>query len=261
MKLAILAAVSVAILAAPHRADAGERLKLSELPTLPAVRPMPSPIEAPLLDGVKIASHHAGSSEYWEATAATRSGYCFVRRDSSFELMASVGADSPETNEVWRFVEKDGDATLERIAFESDAALHQMRLRGRAQLRPKAVATIEGVTAWAFRDSDGSVVLLARGGDFGRHSISATTSTDGTEAARFASSSCAFGAARLDRTRLLAGATARLNGTLRSTSSPAPTTEREKQAEEFVLDGSVAKTSRDPEPILSVRFRRRVKPT
>lgn len=233
-------------------AHAGEKRKLSELPALPAFKAPPSPLAPAEIPGVKITKSSAGTTTYVEASASTRAGYCFVQRLVGLELLGSVGL-SADVDEMWRFAEKDGSATLERIVFDADVAADKLMVRGRTSIALRQVATMEGLAAWAFRDSDGSVVILARGGDSGRQSVSGKR--EEIDMMQFSSSSCAFGATRLDGRRAVVGATARLSGTLLGGGAAAPSNAR-AGAPGFVLDSSLAKTSRDPEPMLSVRLRR-----
>ena len=71
---AVAASLAIGLLAVPRDVHAGERSKVSGLPVLPVPGHLPSPLKPTPLEGVKIKGETAGSSTYWEGTAAIKDG-------------------------------------------------------------------------------------------------------------------------------------------------------------------------------------------
>ena len=102
---------------------------------------------------------------------------------------------------------------------------------------------------WGFRDaSTGDVVLLTPSATGGREVHPTKPDEEGSFGS--VSSDCTFGAVRLPVSAAKVGTLVRLHGSL-----PAIGEGKAEVTPRFVVDGSLAKLSRDPEPVLSVRVR------
>ena len=244
LALGVLAGLST--FAAP--AFAGERTALGELETMPAVKDAESPGKTLGVPGLVLKEQQAGRTSYYEVTAAKKDGYCLVSRDQMLSL-ADVTTDS-DTDEVWRLVEKDGGATLERTKYQVASYLGNVWVKSKAKVTLKPLATDLGITAWGMRDTNGDVVVIAHRATSGRES--GPQSKDSGPSSASTSSSCSYGAARIRASALKAGGgSAQLTGRL-----PAVGEGKERREPQFVVDISAVKLARDPEPIISVRVRK-----
>jgi hypothetical protein len=234
------------LLTLPAFAEA--RTPVSSLATLPAPKPITT---APKADGVKVdAGETLSPWRYVEAHAAIAQGYCFVSRDPSMMLQVSTMLATTSRNELWHLREAGDSATLERSEYSADLSDNTVHVKGRSTVKLAAVAQAFGVTAWAFRDTDGAIILLARGGDFGRQAQPPPNPKEDKGFLAFPSSNCSFGATRIDRAVIKTGAVAHLRGNL-----PKVGEGKSARISQFSLDVTVGKLTRDPEPMLSVRLR------
>ena len=247
---ALTPALAAAALLASSPGVAGDKTPLSGLPTMPAPRDR---TEAPQeykngVAGVTVKEHASAARIYLEVVAATSRGFCIIERDWSFRLGYST-AEVDKPVEVWRLVEDDGKATLERTRLEVAVDAKNAWTRSKTSIELRPMTRSNDVTVWAFRDGPaGDVVLVARGVDRGRE----LRPLESEGAPSFVSSECGFGAVRLMPSAAKTGTLAQLRGTL----PHAPSGRGEpKVTPEFLVDASLAKLSRDPEPVLSVRFR------
>lgn len=246
-RLAPLAAAATTLLGAVP-ANAGDRSPLSALPTLPAPRDRADPPKDRGVPGLVVKEHTSAARRYLELKAITSQGYCLAEHEYGLSLQSSTTAtDRP--GEVWRLVEKDGGATFERTRYVVADDLGSAWVKSRSTIALREVTKANGVTVWGYRDANGDVVLLARGVRSGRE---IRPPKDGEPAGvAFVPSDCAFGAARLSVGAAKSGVPAQLQGAL-----PPEGEGKAKIVPRFVVDGTLAKVTRDPEPVLSVRVRR-----
>lgn len=228
-------------------ASAGERTPLGAVPRFPPAKDAEEPGKTMGVPGLTLKTRTPkGALSYYELSVPSAKGYCLVRRESMFELAAT---STVAFDELWHVTEKDdGSATLERIRFQIASYLDRAWIKSRSTLELKALGHDLGLTAWGLRDDDGDLVVLVRGADFG---VESSSSEPGIPTS---SSSCAFGAVRVRAADLKkSGASVQLTGRL-----PAEGEGPAKIEPRLIVDVSVVKVSRDPEPVVSVRFRRRV---
>ena len=72
--------------------------------------------------GLAVKEHENAARSYLELTAARSRGYCLASTEGALQLESSTTMLDGKT-ELWRFVEADGKATLERTRFEVAADL------------------------------------------------------------------------------------------------------------------------------------------
>jgi hypothetical protein len=242
--LFVFAGVAALLVSTPS--TAGDKAPLSSLPTIPMARERTEP-ESYGVPGLAVKEVRSGSREILELTALARRGYCIVDRERSMGLSASTalwGDEKPDQKELWHLVENDGKATLEQTRLMMVPSQKNAWALSTSSVELREVARSNGVTVWAYRDRTGDAVLLARGAFSGREVRAKQEETGFT----FVSSDCGFGAVRLDATSAKAGAIAQLRGSL-----PPVGTGKDKVVPQFVVNGSLAKLARDPEPLLAVR--------
>ncbi|MBX3215802.1 MAG: hypothetical protein KF850_27435 [Labilithrix sp.] len=246
-RLSWLVAAGVLTLLGAADARAGDRSPISDLPVLPAPRDRADPPKDYGVPGLVVKEHTSAARRYLELRAVTSQGYCIAERGLGLRLHASTTV-TDEPGEVWRLVEKDGGATFERTRYEVADDLNSAWVKSKTTIALREVTKANGVTVWGYRDTNGDVVLLARGASSGREVRPPTNDFEGFD---FITSDCAFGAARLSIGAAKKGVLAQLHGTL-----PAEGEGKSKVVPRFVVDGTLAKLARDPEPVLSVRVRR-----
>lgn len=245
MKLRAFLTITSGLLCLGAPAFAGERTNLGDIPTLPAPKDATDAPKTMGVPGLTLKEVHTSRSSYYEVHAASAQGYCLVNRDHVFELQTDT--TDTASDEVWRLVEKDGTATLERTRYEIAPFVGNVWVKSKVTIELKALATDLGLTAWGMREANGDVVVLAKRVTFGQESgpqsetgFSSTTS------------GCIFGAARIRAAALkTGGGTAQLTGRL-----PAEGEGKSRVEPQFVIDVSAVKVSRQPEPVVSVRLRR-----
>lgn len=229
----------------PSLAAAGERSPISLLPTLATPARPKEPGEPTALAGLTVKEAGTPAHRWNTVDASGAAGYCLVARSEALWLSTTNGYGSGP-DELWRFTEADGKAKLERTRFET--ADLKFRIKSRQSIELASVAKAHGVTVWGFREANNDVTLLARGSSSGRE-VEGLRPDDG-EAFQFTSSDCTFGAVRLAGKRASTGTIAQLRGEL-----PPIGTGKDKRVPHFIIDASLSKLSRDPEPTLSVRVR------
>ncbi len=239
--------VAAAALSASAPAAAGEKAPISALPALPAPRDRTDPPKDYGVTGLAVKEHTSAARSYLELTAATSRGYCIVDTEFGLRLESSTTALDNRV-ELWRLVEKDGRATFERTRFEVSTYLNNAWEKSKTTIELREVARSNGVAVWGFREPSGDVVLLARGASGGREVRPKKQEENG--GFDFVSSDCTFGAVRIAASAAKAGSLAQLRGSL-----PPVGEGKAKVTPQFVVDGSLAKLSRDPEPVLAVRVR------
>jgi hypothetical protein len=240
MRIPMLPAALALLLLTPV-ATAGERVPISTLPVLPAMRPLAKP--ARVVTGMKLDPTKARRGSAGETTAATKAGYCLVHRED-FHLQETDPAG--RDGELWRFVEKDDAATLESTRFEIDAEKQTVTAVARTSIALAKVAREGDVTVWGYREPVGHVVLLTARATNGRESSGLGKDEEGMPT--FVWSGCSFAVTRIAGKLTTTGAVAELRGWL-----PPRGEGKNKVTPEFVVHGSVARVGRDPEPILAVR--------
>ena len=225
---------------------AADKAPLSTLPTLPAPRDRTEPPADRGVAGLTVKVHESNARSYLELVATTSRGYCIAETEMALRLGASTYSVE-STLDLWRLVEADGKATFERTRFGVDSPARDAWMKSKTTIELREVARSNGVTVWGFREASGDVVLLSRGATRGRETRTRKADDDGFD---FVSSDCTYGAVRLSASAAKKGAFAQLHGAL-----PPVGEGKAKVVPRFVVDGSLAKLSRDPEPVLAVRVR------
>lgn len=239
--------LAVASLAVSSPAAAADKAPLSALPTLAAPRDRTDPPKDYGVTGLAVKEHDSAARSYLELVAATSRGYCIADTESGLRLEASTTYLEGRI-ELWRLAESDGKATFERTRFEVASYLKNTWMKSKTTIELREITRANGVAVWGFREANGDVVLLARGATGGREVR--PNKPDEEAGFDFVSSGCSFGAVRLSTSASKAGALAQLQGAL-----PPVGEGKSKVVPRFVVDGSLAKLSRDPEPVLAVRVR------
>jgi hypothetical protein len=230
--------------------SAGERAPASSLPTMPAPHDRSADPDKPLgVTGLKVTmTVRAGDAGRPEVEAATSRGYCLASREYGLRLERSSTWDEHD-QELWRLGETDGKATLERTRFAVMLPEKDASVKSQVTIPLREVARANGVVVWAYREANGDVVVLTRGGDRGREPIEAKKN-DGVDSFNAVSSECAFGATRIPSSSSRLGGVAQLHGRLKAVGEG-----KEKVVPQFVVDASLSHVKRDGEPFLAVRIR------
>jgi hypothetical protein len=176
-------------------------------------------------------------------------GYCIVPAQWGMRIGDSMSS-SVEGNQsayVLRLVEKDGKVTLEKTRFAFEPKTSTMHAGTRVSIALGEVASAGGVKVWGYRDGP-NVILLARGVDGGFDTIH--PDPENMNPPFIGSDGCPYAIGHLDLDAAKSGAMLQFSGAL-------PTRGKGKDAvtPRFLVDASLAKLSRDPEPMLSVRVR------
>jgi hypothetical protein len=241
-----LLAISALVLGATT-STAGDKAPISSLPVLPAAHDRSEPPGTDTrVPGLALKVHAGAGRSYNELIASTFQGYCIVNQEFGLRLESSTTWTEKDTNELWRLTEKDGTATFERTRFSitSNGALW---VKSKTSLALRELSRSSGVVVWGFREGS-DVILLARGATGGRE---IRPPKPDEESPSFVSSECTFGAGRLSTTMAKSGTLAQMRGSLPSIGEG-----KAKITPQFVVDSSLAKLARDPEPVLAVRVRR-----
>lgn len=237
--------VAAVVLTLATNVIAADKTPVSALPVLRSVPDATDGPGASVIPGITI-KEGEGKPSYFDVVASV--GYCLVARDGGIHFYhSSTNTADPE---VWRIVENDGAASLERIRFGVLIGDRKPWLKSRVSIALREVARAEGVTVWGFREANGDVVLLARDADSGRESPRPAKKGEPIDS-RFVSSDCTFGATVLDGTAALRGTSATLAGKL-----PAVGEGKRKTFPRFFVDASLSSFHHDGEPTLAVRIRR-----
>lgn len=237
----------VATVASP--AFAGERTVLSAVPTLVAAKDAENPPKQYGVPGLSLKEEKTNRSSYYEISAATAQNYCLVNLEENLEMQPMT--TNTDQAEMWRLTEKDGTATLERTRYQVAPYLDSAWIKSKNSIELKPLATDLGVTAWAMRQSNGDVVVLAMHATGGRESMRGEK-PEQQGRFNFTHSECTFGAVRISAYAIAhGGGSAQLRGDL-----PAVGEGKARVVPQYVIDVSASKTTRDPEAILSARIRK-----
>ncbi len=165
--------------------------------------------------------------------------------------MASYGTSSrssPEDLELDRLVEKDGKVALERTRLHFDPSDATLNATSSARVELHEIArNPAGIVVWAFREGR-DVVVLARNVERGVESRPAES--DESQIPFVSAEGCPFAGARLDARKPESGSIAQLSGAL-----PPRGEGKDKVPRMFLIDASLSRVARDPEPRLAVRVR------
>lgn len=256
MKKLVVCTVAASVVLGASIANAGgAAAPISSLPTLPAPAPVrvttPAAIAVP---GVSLKSRDGfGGSKWHELTAATGRGYCFSATDTGLRFMDSYGTSSKgdlEELDLNRLVEKDGKTSLERTRIVFDPSTATVTPKGRSTVELSEITRgPDGVVVWAYRTGH-EVMVITKRADRGMESHARGKPEDGIIIPFVSVDNCTYAGARLDVKRAESGSYAQLVGNL-----PPKGEGKEKVQQRFLVDASLSKVARDPEPILSVRIR------
>ena len=235
----------------PSIAVAGDKTPLSSLRTAPTPRDRTEP-EKLGVPGLAV-KETTGARPYLELTAAKAQGYCIVDREARSTLQASTlwaSHEKADQLELWRLVEKDdaATATLERTRLMLVPSQHDAWALSKQSIELRPVGRSNGITVWGYRDPAGDAVLLARGVSSGRELV--PESEQEARGFGFVSSDCAYGAVHLFAANAKSGSIVQARGSL-----PPIGEGKAKTIPQFIVNGSIVKLSRDPEPLLDVRIR------
>jgi hypothetical protein len=244
----VAAAAALLTVFVPAEAAAGTTSPLSAIAALP--RPVDLKASNGVIPGLTMKTKDGYQrTEYHELFASTARGYCLAQKEIGYRWMGSYGASARSATEdldLDRLTEKDGTVTLERTRVHFDPPSGTITATGRSQVELKEIArTQAGVVVWAYRE-DGAIVVLAKNVERGVESRHIGSEENGVP---FVSTDgCPFAGARLDARKPDAGAFVQLTGAL-----PAQGTGKDKVIPHFVVDASLTRVLRDPEPMLAVR--------
>ncbi|MBS2019444.1 MAG: hypothetical protein JST00_41665 [Deltaproteobacteria bacterium] len=239
--------------ASPARADA-RTVPLSSLNVLPTLAPVrasgPAAVTVPGLT-MKVKDSSRGA-KWHDITAATGRGYCLAASDTGTRFMDTTGMSSTSEHQeldLNRLFEKDGKTMFERTRISLDGKTSTITAVGRAVVELSEVARgPEGLVVWGYRTAS-DVVVIAKRAERGTES-SAKGGDDGVAVPFVFVEGCPYAAARLDTKKPDVGAFAQLVGSL-----PAKGTGKDQAAPKFLVDASLSKLVRDPEPMVAVRVR------
>ena len=245
--ITLAAALSLSVCAL---ASAGQTAPLSALQTLPTATSIRG-AQPGTIAGIKLKTSAIGrnkETKWHELT--TSEGFCFSDTDVGAHWTNTAG--SSERNPVQdldlnHLVDKDGKTTLERTKVRFDPSMGTVTATARTHVELTEVAkSREGAVVFAFREGT-NIVLIARNGDSGMESH--TLASDSSMVAFVSADGCAFSGVRIDARKPEAGAIAQMGITI-----PPPKGEK-GGGTRLVVDASLSKLTRDPEPKLSVRIR------
>jgi len=242
--LALVAALAVTV---PAAAEAP--VPLSSIAALSA--PAPVKVASPRavgLAGVTLKSIDHPRRPWHELTATTSRGFCIAAHPGSFQWSSiyTVMADTPEEVDLTRLVDNGGQATLEKTRIVFDPHTRTITPKSHSSVALREVGRgPEGVVVWAYRDGQ-DVIVLATKVDRGFESPADL----GDDSPFLSGDGCPYAGARLDVRTPDVGAFVQLGGAL-----PASRAEKDRTSRRFVVDASVSRVARDPEPMLAVRVR------
>jgi hypothetical protein len=223
-------------------------IALSSLLAMPAAPAVKDDLE-PKDVKIKALSYN---TTWYELSVATSKGYCVMPAYGTRLSDTTSSSTENDPTYIYRLVEKDGKATLEKARLSFDAKEGKARVGTRVSVALAEITRANGVAVWGYKEG-ANVVLLARGVDGGVESAHPSPeSGDGSMFPFIGADGCPYAMARLDLSATKTGAIAQLTGNL-------PTRGKGKDAvtPKFIVDASLSKLSRDPEPLLSVRVRMR----
>jgi len=249
----LAASATLATLLGSSLASAGTTAPLSSIAALPGPSGVRGTSAGAAIPGLSLKSKDGDRGTQWhDLTAASGRGYCISQKTSGYRWSSTYSGSSRSAEEdldLDRLVEKDGVVTFERTRVHFNPMQGSIEATGRSQVTLKEVTrSASGVVVWAFREEKAIVVLAKRassgveGHQVGDEGTVPFVSAEG----------CPFAGARIDARRPEAGSFAQLTGTL------APRgTGKDRVVPMFIIDASVSRVTRDPEPLLSVRVRMR----
>lgn len=246
-----LAAALGAMVFAPSDARAGSTSPVSSIAALPG--PVAFKVTSALtpIPGLTMKTKNGERTPWHELSASTGRGYCLAQKEAGHNWLASYqssGAAATEDLDLDRLTEKDGTVTFERTRVHFDPPSGTITATGRSQVVLKEIArSPAGVVVWAYREGR-AVVILAKHVERGVESRE--VASEDSSIPFVSSDGCPFAGARLDVQKPEAGASVQLTGSL-----PAPGTGKDKVIAKFIIDASVSRVARDPEPLLAVRVR------
>jgi hypothetical protein len=251
--LFVAAMLGAAVLVSPP-ASAGKTAPLSSLaslpnPVAPRVPEAGAGVAVPGLT-VKTTEANGHGSRWHDVKAATGRGYCISGREGGASWLSSWGTTDRGTAEqldLMRVLEKDGKVTLERTRVSFDPPSGSLTSLGRSHVELREVArTSAGIVVWAYREGRNTVVL-ARNVGRGVESRTLVDSESGMSSF-IATDGCPYAGVHLDGRKPEGGTFAQMSGEL-----PAQGKGKDKVIPKFVIDASLSRVARDPEPMLSVR--------
>ncbi|MEA2750868.1 MAG: hypothetical protein QOI41_5011 [Myxococcales bacterium] len=257
--MVVVIATMTAAALVPSEARAGTTSPLSALAVMPAapaaaprgpVTETPNPL--PATPGVAVKTKDGYRDTKWhDLNAATSRGYCLASTVGGYRWMSTWGTSSRSTAEdleLDRLVEKDGKVTLERTRLHFEPTDATLTATSTARVELKEIArTPAGIVVWAFREGR-DVIVLAKGVDRGVESR--PPESDESSIPFVSAEGCPYAGARLDARKPENGSIAQLTGSL-----PAHGTGKDKVVPQFMVDVSLSRVARDPEPKLAVRVR------
>ena len=236
---------------APFEAAAGTTSPLSSIAALPAPARLKIPEATATVPGLTLKTKNDGPRRWNELSASTGRGYCLAQKELGYRWVGTSGSSSSSDGEDFdldRLIEKDGTVTLERTRVRFEPLFGTITASGRSHVELKEIArTSAGIVVWAFRE-DHAVVVLAKRVERGVESHQLASEDGGIP---FVSADgCPFAGGRLDARKPDAGALLQLAGAL-----PAEGTGKDRITPKFIIDASLSRVARDPEPLLAVRVR------
>ena len=228
-------------------ANAGQTAPISALPTLPAPKAIKRIDKVPGLE-VKTSEIGRNKDTKWQELIV-KDGFCLGDPESGARWTSGTGASEKnpaQELDLNHLVEQDGKTVLERTKISFDPAAGTVAATARSHVELVEVARgQQGIVVYAYREGT-SIVLVARHSDGGTESH---TLSGESGMVAFVSSDCSFAGVRIDARKPELGAIAQMGINI-----PPPKGDKGPPAH-FVVDASISKVSRDPEPKLSVRIR------
>jgi hypothetical protein len=238
MKRLAFSLLALATLAIPMPADAAP-MGLSSLKSMAKTG---APADQDKVPGVTVKAEKGSRVEYY--TAHTAPGYCLAYTGFGMQLTNIWSTTVKEEDQVSlvRLVEKDGKASLEESRFTFDSNLSGVGASAKTTVPLTEVAKTADVTVWAYRQGK-TITLVTRGVMSGMESPPPMTDADAMISS-VSNDHCAFTLARLDTT--MQAPVAHL---VRDTEP-----KKGEATTRTIIDASVSKVARDPEPLLAVRI-------
>ena len=245
------AAIGLATVLASSLASAGTTAPLSTIAGLRGPTTLKNQTAGTTITGLSLASKDGYRGTRWhDLTASSGRGYCLSQKQFGYRWTSTYGSGSTSAEEdldLDRLVEKDGVATLERTRVHLNPVQGTIEATGRSQVTLTEVArSANGIVVWAFREDKAIVVLAKRAtGGVEGHQLA-----DEGQVPFVSADGCPFAGARVDARKPEVGSFAQLTGSL-----PPVGTGKDRVIPGFIIDASISRVARDPEPLLSVRVR------
>lgn len=245
------AALGFATILGSSLARAGTTAPISTIAALRAPTALEHPTAGAAIAGLSLTSKDGYRGTQWrDLTASSGRGYCLSQKQFGYRWTSTYGSGSNSAEEdldLDRLVEKDGVATLERTRVHLDPVQGTIVATGRSQVTLTEITrAANGIVVWAFREDKAIVVLAKRAtGGVEGHQLA-----DEGQVPFVSADGCPFAGARVDARKPEVGSFAQLTGSL-----PPVGTGKERVIPGFIIDASISRVARDPEPLLSVRVR------